>query len=226
MADESQSGKGCCYLAAIGCALLFGLIFVAVVFAFISYYRGSMSGSGWIDKPTSLGGGPGQSASSVGCNNVPDYKQCDSKWKSESYNCSPSTTICSSGCGVTSAADVLSFYGKSVDPVQMAKESMAHGYRACGSGTSHGFFPYIAGKYGLHDENGISWDRAMQLLKEGKPIIVSGQGPKPFTGGGHFVVMTCYNSDGTISVNDPYWSSASYPEAHIRAHEHFLTAIY
>lgn len=169
-------------------------------------------------------GGSGTS-SGYGCNNVPQFKQCDKQWGNNSYNCG-GATICDSGCGVTAAAMILKFYGKDVDPALMAQKSLEYGTRECGSGTAHSFFPKIASDYGLEDENNISWDRAMQLLKSGKPVIVSGSGSKPFTGGGHYVVMTCFNSDGTISVNDPYFEDTNYSEYTIKNQQHFLTAIY
>jgi len=174
------------------------------------------------------GGGCKQTAGStsgVGCNNVPQFKQCDKQWGQNSYNCG-NTTICSSGCGVSSAAMVLKFYGKDVDPALMAQKSLEYGTRECGSGTAHSFFPKIAQEYGLKNENGISWARAMQLLNQGKPVIVSGSGSKPFTRDGHYVVMTCYNTDGTISVNDPYFEDTNYSEYTLQSQEHFLTAIY
>jgi hypothetical protein len=167
-------------------------------------------------------------ASGYGCNNVPKFKQCDNQWAGSSYNCGDAT-ICSSGCGVTATAMVLRFYGKDVDPELMAQKSLQYGTRVCGSGTGHDFFPKIAQEYGLKNENDISWDRAMTLLKQGRPIIVSGQGQKPFTSGGHFVVMTCYNNDGTIAVNDPFGGSdrdINYSEYTIHSQQHFLTAIY
>lgn len=180
------------------------------------------------------GGGCKQTAaqlasSNVGCNNVPLFKQCDSQWGSDDYGCGGST-ICSSGCGVTSAAMVLKFYGKNVTPTDMAKASLQGGFRVCNAGTAYGFFPYIAKQYGLQAKTGLTWEQGMEYLKQGKPVIVSGSGPAPFTSGGHFIVLTCYNSDGTIAVNDPAGSSLrdnkSYPESQIKADQHFVGIIY
>lgn len=169
-------------------------------------------------------GGTGNS-SGQGCGNVPIFKQCDSQWGSNSYACG-GTSICSSGCGITSAAMVLKFYGKNVDPATMAQDAMANGGRVSCIGTDHNWFPKVAKEYGLQDENNISWDRAMTLLKQGKPIIVSGQGPRPFSSGGHFIVLTCYNSDGTIAVNDPAHTDTNYSESLLKQYQHFITAMY
>lgn len=234
MADEEQPQtptpqlKGHLWmLIVVGVLGFLCVVIIATAAALIGDRTGVGSNKGMvgIGSNPNLGSALPQGA---GCNNVPIFKQCDSRWGGNSYNCG-TTTICSSGCGVTAAAMVLSFYGKNVDPAIMAQDSMDHGYRACGSGTSHGFFPYVAKEYGLKDENGISWSRAMDLLKQGKPIIVSGIGSPPFTSHGHFIVLTCYNSDGTISVNDPAGGAkrdTSYPESHIQSYQHFVTAIY
>lgn len=193
-------------------------------FTVYSILKGNIAGSSSCSASTGA-------ASGVGCNNVPLFKQCNGSWGSNSYGCG-STTICSSGCGLNAAAMVLNFYKKNVDPNIMANLSLANGYRACGAGTSYGLFPFVAKKYGLKVENGISWDRAMTLLKQGTPIVAAGKGAQPFTSGGHFIVLTCYNSNGTISVNDSAGSAGgprdgrSYPASMIQAEQHFLSAIH
>jgi hypothetical protein len=145
----------------------------------------------------------------VGCGNVPLFKQCDSKWGSIQYgNCSGKSTICSSGCGVTSAAMVLKFYNKNVDPSII----MNGKYHACGLGTSYNYFPDIAKQYGLQYKSISNINQAEDYLKQGKPVIAvmhaegvnkgTGVCPKTFTGAGHFIVLTCINGNA-ISINDP-----------------------
>jgi len=209
------------------------LIFIAISSlaasaAYMGDRTGAMYGGKIIDKPGAAGpAGPTGTPTGMGCGSVPLFLQGDPQWGGDPYgSCSGLSTIKSSGCGITSAAMVLAGFGKSVDPKMMADTSAANGYRVCGAGTSYGFFPFIAKQYGLRDENGIGWSRAMELLKNGTPVIAAGQGSAPFTGGGHFIVMTCYNSDGTISVNDPARGIASYTEDIISSQQHFLTAIY
>ncbi len=177
-------------------------------------------------------------ASGVGSNNVPIYQQCDTKWGEKAFGTSSSggkATICTEGCGPTAAAMVLAYYNKNVDPPKMANEVM-DGYRAA-SGTEYEFFPHIATQYGLKSQQLRNWSDAMNFLKQKKPVIVSGKGAPPFTEYGHFVVLTSYNSDGTIGVNDPagigyagHKTNYSYPEANIRdmvmGHRKFMIAIY
>ena len=138
----------------------------------------------------------------TGFANVPLLKQCDPKWGQNDYDCPTNQigkTICSSGCGITSAAMVLQFYGKDVSPAKMASESLAHGDRPCGGGTAQSFFPYIAQKYGLKYKEVKNPEEAMQLLKKGKPIIAG----TSLTGSGHYVVLTGINAEGLVMINDP-----------------------
>ena len=133
---------------------------------------------------------------------VPYYSQHDRRWGSQSYGCG-NTTISSSGCGVTSAAMILRYYGKNVTPAEIASQSLSAGYRVCNAGTSHAFFGYIAKKYDLKGGHKLSWERAMTLLKQGTPLIMSGKGKLPFSKGGHYIVVTGFGPNNTLLVNDP-----------------------
>lgn len=181
---------------------------------------------------TAVAGGDVSSPTGAGCNNVPIFRQCDSKWGNISYGCG-NTTICSSACGPTSAAMVLKFYGVNVDPKTTAAYSLSNGHRVCNAGTAYSLFPAIAKKYGLKAATGLSWESVVNYINQGKPVIVSGKGSKPFTSGGHFVVLTCYDAKNkAIGVNDPNGGSKSrpvsayYPESYIKNHHHSAQIIY
>lgn len=163
--------------------------------------------------------------SGFGCANVPLYRQNQEPWASISYGCG-GTTLSSSGCGIVSAAMVLTYWGIDTDPAALANLSLNNGYRTCGSGTAHGFFSWIASYYGLQAKNNIGWDEILENLNLAKPVIVSGQGSEPFTSSGHFIVLTCYNEDGTISVNDPARGTSIYDPGVIKNQMHFNSVIY
>ena len=135
-------------------------------------------------------------------------------------------TIKTSGCAVVSSTMVLQFYKKAVTIKTIRDFSLDNGYRIVGQGTSHGIFPALAKTYGLNykDLTG-NWDGIIAALKNHQPVIVSGKsnGHKdlPFTTAGHFVVLTGINSDGSISVNDPYHANGSYSQDHLKAEYHF-----
>lgn len=165
---------------------------------------------------------------SSGSHGVPLYKQ--NNYKNVSYGCG-NTTLASGGCGIAATAMVLQFYGKKeATPPVLAQFSLSNGGRTCNAGTNHGFFPKVAKQYGMHNQNGISWDAAMSHLKKGHPVIVSGKGPPPFTSGGHYVVMTGFEPNNYIAVNDSAGGKSrdgkAYPAGYIESHQHFLTVIY
>jgi hypothetical protein len=137
-------------------------------------------------------------------------------------------SICSSGCGVTSAAMVVAFYKPEINndglPPDMAALSSKNGMRPCNpptaaqkpcdcSGTAGSFFTSTKtmGSFGLQGEyigctspkcSKDFRNKVMDLLKQGKPLITV-VGKSIFTGGGHYIVLTGVNGQGNITVNDP-----------------------
>lgn len=142
----------------------------------------------------------------TGKNNVPLFKQCASPWGDNAYN-KPNgqrKTVCSSGCGPTSGAMVLKFYGKDVDPGIISNFSLRNGGRA-NSGTNHSLFGKLAREYGLQYEL-IGFSKAETVLRSGKPLILSVKnlyynGRTRFSGG-HFIVLTGIEGD-KVFINDP-----------------------
>lgn len=108
----------------------------------------------------------------------------------------------------------------------LAAYSMSNGFRNPGAGTADGFWRSLAKTKGLQVDDSFArakplstkdWDKILSYLKAGKPVIVSGAGGtgtyirkngktgckgSPFSCGGHFVVLTGINADGSINVND------------------------
>ncbi len=128
-------------------------------------------------------------------------------------------TIASSGCGVTSAAMVVAYYHREIDPktlppimAQLATDNnMRPCNKTCGScsGTAGSFFisDSTMGKYGLVGKNigggaGVQ-AKAMDLLRQGKPLVALMKGPSIFTCGGHYIVLTGVDGNGNIIINDP-----------------------
>lgn len=138
---------------------------------------------------------------------VPDFKQGDSRWGS--LRLASGKTMANVGCAITSITDVVAANGINMNPGQMLKlANTTHLSNTMGNG----LYPYMAKKAGLkylqlNPSNSSQWDQTMDHLKKGALVIAHGGGKgavAPFTAGGHFVVLTSYNSDGTITVNDPY----------------------
>lgn len=121
--------------------------------------------------------------------------------------CSGSDTIATSGCGPTSMAIVVSsLLGKTHDPVEMAKYSCQHNFVTPGEGTQWRFFASVGKKFGLKvqhvgkDQKGQ--DEVLIALNSGKKMVIAATNKKPFTSGGHFIVLTSHK-DGEVFVQDP-----------------------
>lgn len=108
-------------------------------------------------------------------------------------------TIANNGCGITCLAMVASYL------------------------TGHEYLPdELAGYFGGVAENNIErlekgaeamqlpWEKmenfhkAMEALREGKIVIALMESNSVFTDNQHFIVLTGFNEDGLILVNDPY----------------------
>lgn len=149
---------------------------------------------------TDSGSGVSSTESETGNNNVPLFRQFDPRWANQSYGCG-ATTVKSAGCGPTSAAMVLKYYGIDTNPSKIANYSLFGGYRVCNAGTSYSLFSSLAQKYNLNYQ-AISWSQIERSLRDAKPVIVS-MNNHEFSSGGHFIVLTGYDENGRILINDP-----------------------
>ena len=129
------------------------------------------------------------------------YSQYDPDWKDLPYSTS---TIGVSGCGPAAMAMIITnLTGQSVTPVQTSNYARDIGMYVEGSGSSWQIGPRLAEQWGLKSEpvdNSVSAITA--ALRAGKLIIAPGQGAKPFTSGGHFIVIRGITADGKFRVGD------------------------
>ena len=150
-----------------------------------------------------------QANCAAGLGNFVVYSQKDPKWASHPYG---SSTITRSGCGPSSMAMIVATLAdKSVTPVDTADLGAKNGSFIEGVGTAH--VPLIkaaAEKWGLtySDISGQSIDTAIDVVKAGGLVYMSGQGPAPFTESGHIVVMRGITDDGKIIIADPWRNGA------------------
>lgn len=145
--------------------------------------------------------------------NFPHFSQHDPKWANEPYppcygppKTSKRKTISRSGCGPTSMAMVLNYFGIPTDPIKEATWSGKNGYYKCEGGTAHAFCCARAKNVGLKCEVEYNVKNLLKEIENGKVAIVAGRGPPPYTKGGHYVVLTKVEEEwGTkrVYVNDP-----------------------
>ena len=135
------------------------------------------------------------------------YNQHDSHWGSYLYGGKDS--ISKYGCGPTTAAMIVSAFGNvngSITPKEMANWSAAYGYYAPKSGSYHDYIPAVLSAFDLIVDSVSAENRTpagiADLLNSGH-ILVALMGKGALTNGGHFIIITKQNPNGTVSIADP-----------------------
>lgn len=169
-----------------------------------------LTGSGDVSLPDKTSGSGGYGIGGKGGDDsYPYYSQKDSRWANSSYSQGNNKgTMGESGCGPTAMAMVASKYsGKKMDPMQVAKDAKASGYRD-ETGTNAGFMNYESDKLNLShkEKTAPSAEYISKNVGNGKSMILNGVsvgGDGPFTSVGHYVVATGKDANGNIKINDP-----------------------
>lgn len=132
---------------------------------------------------------------------IPLFIQWDERWGYETYG---NKRLAADGCGPTSLSMVLAGLTQDAKwtPLKVAQFAENNGYYVDGSGSSWDLMKSGAEQLGLHSRE-LSKDASVisKELQEGHPVICI-MGPGDFTTGGHFIVLTAINGNGTVIVND------------------------
>lgn len=137
---------------------------------------------------------------------------CGRSLSSGKNGCANGDSICTSGCGVTSAAMAVATLtqNKSITPETI--NSSARVGTDCGSdGTTGSLFPYVSSNNGLEAKSIITKKDIISTLDSGGLVIanvagVFGDGIYK-TDGGHYVVIRGYSGDN-VYIADP-WQNQS-----------------
>lgn len=136
----------------------------------------------------------------IGC--IPLLIQWDKRWGYLPYG---DGWIGNSGCGPTALSMiVLGLTGNTEwNPAEIAALSESQGWYISGEGTSWDLLTEGAQMLGLHSETGeLTADYIRQNLTPETPLITSMR-PGDFTRSGHFIVLTGFDADGKLCINDP-----------------------
>lgn len=146
------------------------------------------------------------------------YSQCEGSWKNLRYS---SGNFCSSACGVVSAAMILSTLKKqSITPDAIVANVRKYGGEVPGIGSNtNNIQRMMVQEYGLRGENlsAQAKNESYQSLKnkvntaldKGAVVYTSGRGGRPFTNGGHIIVIYKRTVEGKWLVGDPAGSTSS-----------------
>lgn len=133
------------------------------------------------------------------------YNQHDSHWGSYLYGGKDPMT--SYGCGPTTAAMLVNAFGNVrgvITPVEMADWSANYGYYAPHSGSYHDYIPAVLSAFDLMVDSvqDRSVENVSSLLSSGH-VLVALMGRGALTNGGHFIIITKRNPNGTVRIADP-----------------------
>lgn len=136
---------------------------------------------------------------SIHARNYPIYKQCDSRWGSESLGTS-TNTICGAGCLMSSAAMALTAIGSNYNPSSLNAWLNGHGgYVSQDLFVWASINPLGVKFLGFINRNAISSNLANDNI-----VILN------VHNGGHWVLATQMLNSNTVAVNDPGYSTTSY----------------
>jgi len=135
------------------------------------------------------------------------YSQDDSRWGKTTIGISDSK-IEDYGCAVSSAAMVLTYHGSSINPGQLAKESIYAGDLI--------YWPQRWGNVRCANcppphTSSFDWFRLDRELGAGYPVIVFVKANS--REGGHYVVIHHKTADGRYVVHDPLFGANIYLES-------------
>ena len=129
------------------------------------------------------------------------YSQYDPAWANKPYG---SSTIAVSGCGPSAMAMIITaLTGKRVTPDVTAAYAASQNLYVPGAGSMWTISPVLADNWGLKSTLiGAKIAKITATLQSGGLVIASGQGPLPFTTGGHFIVIRGVTADGKWKIGD------------------------
>jgi len=134
------------------------------------------------------------------------YNQYDREWEDKPFS---SSTIGKSGCAPAAMAMIITaLTGEKVLPPEVA--TYASSMYVPGVGSKWVISPFVAAKYGLKSSPiEASVAKISEAIVGGALVIAPGQGAKPFTSGGHFIVIRAVTADGKWRVGDSGHSDTS-----------------
>lgn len=133
---------------------------------------------------------------------MPLILQNDPKWADKTYGTGEDeNTMAINGCAIVSLAMILSYWQEeTVTPLEIL-DWAGNDYFVTGQGTSWQIFEDFAHEYGLNYYGLSSYYEAKEVVKSGKPVVVSVR-PGTFTEVGHIMVLEM-NDQGEVVVFDP-----------------------
>ena len=157
------------------------------------------------------------------------FLQTDARWRRVPYAVKgESSTIGSAGCGPTCAAMVIATLKDSkVTPIDTAKWSLSHGYKALNQGTFYAYFPpqfklyeiqckqlNSATIYGKTDSAALAVSQAIKKRLTDGNYVIACMGKGNWTKSGHYVLAWDLKGD-IVKIKDPNSTAAARLSANV-----------
>eukprot|EP00818_Percolomonas_sp_WS_P001451 CAMPEP_0117445440 /NCGR_PEP_ID=MMETSP0759-20121206/5797_1 /TAXON_ID=63605 /ORGANISM="Percolomonas cosmopolitus, Strain WS" /LENGTH=300 /DNA_ID=CAMNT_0005237617 /DNA_START=14 /DNA_END=916 /DNA_ORIENTATION=+ len=161
------------------------------------YLRCSSSGGG------SSGGGS-SGGSSTCSRSFPLFKQCDNRWRNDKLG--SSSTVCKVGCLMSSISMAMNAKGKKINGASANPQTLNSWLRSHGGYQGNLFVWGSVSSFGFSYQGKIRShsDIKSKVCNHSYAVILN------VNRGGHWVLATGVNSNGSYRVNDPGYSKSAY----------------
>ena len=131
--------------------------------------------------------------------------QQDAAWAGAPLGTSPTESIASAGCAITSVTMMLRYYGMNTDPGAFNAWLTANGgYAYDDQLIWDAVTRYSEGRVGFSGWLGADLGAIQAELDAGRPVVAEVQ----LGGNQHFVLLTGYTTEGGILINDPWFADS------------------
>jgi hypothetical protein len=136
---------------------------------------------------------------------IPVMGQQDGAWGGAPLGTSPTDTIASSGCAITSVTMMLRYYGIDTDPGAFNAWLTANGgYAFDDQLIWDAVTSYTGGRVAFSAWTGPDLNLIQGELDAGRPVVAEVQ----LEGNQHFVLITGYTADAGLQINDPWFADS------------------
>ena len=131
--------------------------------------------------------------------------QQDTTWAGAALGTSPTETVASAGCAITSVTMMLRYYGTTTDPGAFNAWLTANGgYAYDDQLIWDAVTRYSAGRVAFSGWLGPDLNAIQTELDAGRPVVAE----VSLGGNQHFVLLTGYTTEGGLQINDPWFADS------------------
>ena len=136
---------------------------------------------------------------------IPVMGQQDGTWSGAPLGTSPTDTIASAGCAITSVAMLLRYYGVDTDPGALNSWLTVNGGYAFDDGLIwNAVTSYTGSRVAFSAWTGADIGLIQSELEAGRPVVAE----VSLGGNQHFVLIVGYSAESGFQINDPWFGDS------------------